>query len=70
MPSKPKNISEALEELENFKNNAHEEIKRTKVKVEDQLQENPWATLGLVGLVCFVLGMIFAGRFSSSRKSD
>ena len=73
MSDKPKNFSQALDELEKFTNSirphleefqdrAKEEAFKTKHKVEEQVKANPWATLGIVGLVLFVLGIIFASQ--------
>ena len=94
MSSKPKNLSDALEELENharsagsdiktklqkelhdledkihrlkpqldeLKDRAFDEAHKAKDKVENQVKENPWAAIGIVGLVFFVLGCIFGG---------
>lgn len=93
--SKPKNFSQALEELENLTHSAGEDLKqkiqdelhdleekihklrpqldelktrardeayKAKDKVETQVKENPWAAIGIVGLIFFVLGFILAGR--------
>ena len=79
MTYKPKNFSEALEELgekmeglrpklDEMKDKVGEEAQKAKVKVEAQVKENPWATLGIVGLIFFVLGFLFAG--ASSRRRD
>ena len=83
MHAKPKNLSEALSELENLadctganfhklkpkldelKDRVQDEAKRAKATLEHQVKENPWATIGLVGLIFFVLGCLFG-----SRKSD
>ena len=95
MNSKPKNISDALDELENFstskaqdlknklqselhkledrinelkpqldeiKSKVHDEASKAKSKVEEQVKENPWATIGIVGLIFFVLGVLFGSR--------
>jgi ElaB/YqjD/DUF883 family membrane-anchored ribosome-binding protein len=95
MNSKPRNLSEALEQLENIagatgadlksklqrelhdleekirelkpqlddlKDKVHDEAIKAKDKVETQVKENPWAAIGIVGLIFFVLGFLFAGR--------
>ena len=95
MNSKPKNFSEALDELENFtsskaqdlksklqselhkledrinelkpqldeiKDKVREEAGKAKSKVEEQVKENPWAAIGIVGLIFFVLGVLFGSR--------
>jgi ElaB/YqjD/DUF883 family membrane-anchored ribosome-binding protein len=99
MNSKPRNLSEALEHLEDLagatgadlksklqnelhdleekirklkpqlddlKDKVHDEAIKAKDKMETQVKENPWAAIGIVGLIFFVLGCIFAGR----RRSD
>jgi len=95
MSGKPKNFSQAIEDLENehangngdfqarLKSEFHKieehlaslrpqldeltdkvgaEAKKTKRKVEQKVEENPWAALGLVGLIFFVLGFLLAGK--------
>ena len=57
MTNEPGNFSQALDELT-----------KTKGKVEEQVKANPWATIGIVGLLCFVLGLLFAK--GTSRKTD
>lgn len=84
---KPKNFSQALDELENLagpdlraklENEIHElqekleemkgrvteEVHKTKSRVETQARENIWATIGIVGLIFFVVGFIFGWRKS------
>ena len=91
---KPKNFSQALDELENLtgtdlrskleselhdlqekidrlkpqleelKTKAKEEVRRGKEKVETQVRENPWTTLGIVGVIFFVIGFIIGWRKS------
>jgi ElaB/YqjD/DUF883 family membrane-anchored ribosome-binding protein len=62
-------LEEKLEELrpqfEEVKTRVHNEAKKAKGKVEDQVKQNPWATIGVVGLIFFVLGCLFG-----SRRSD
>lgn len=100
MSSKPKNFSQALEELESLtqsagadlkqkiqdelhdledkihklrpqldelKSRARDEAYKAKDKVETQVKENPWTAIGIVGLIFFVLGCLFAG---SVRRRD
>lgn len=95
MNSKPKNISEALDELDNFTSSKAQDLKsklqselhkledrinelkpqleemtgkvrdeavRAKGKVEDQVKENPWAAIGIVGLIFLVLGFLLGSR--------
>lgn len=97
MPSKPKNFSQAIDELEDetphtngngdFRariqselNNLEEtlaklrphiedlsskvgsEAKKAKEKVDEQVKENPWAAIGIAGLIFFILGFLFASR--------
>lgn len=44
------------------------ETKRAKGRVEKKIHENPWAAVGIVGLVFFVLGLLLG--LKSSRRSD
>ena len=43
------------------------EAKKAKDKVEDQVQKNPWAAIGIVGVVFFLLGFLLAG---TRRRDD
>jgi ElaB/YqjD/DUF883 family membrane-anchored ribosome-binding protein len=38
------------------------EAKKARDTVEDQVVKNPWAALGMVGLIFFVLGFLLGGR--------
>src|ERR1035437_3240357 len=95
MNSKPKNFSQALDDLENMTRSAGSDLKqklesemhdledkirklkpqldelkdkvqdqavKAKSTVENQMKENPWAAVGIVGLIFFVLGFLLAGR--------
>lgn len=94
MTGKPKNFSQAIDELEDHGDNgggfksrlqsqyreleetlekikphiedltekAGAEARKAKDKVEDQVQKNPWAAIGIVGLIFFVLGFLFAQK--------
>lgn len=55
-------------QLEHLKEEAQVKLKKTKDSVESQVKDNPWASIGIVGLVFFILGFLFAAR--GSRKSD
>lgn len=76
MGDKPKNLSQAIEELEKhtdleeklnkikaqleeMRNKVGDEVKKTKDTVENQVKANPWAALGVVGLVFFLIGFLF-----------
>lgn len=48
--------------LDKFSDKMGDEAKNAKSKVESKVQENPWATLGLVGLIGFILGFLFATK--------
>jgi ElaB/YqjD/DUF883 family membrane-anchored ribosome-binding protein len=58
-------IRELKPQLDEIKDKVHDEAFKAKTQVEDKLKENPWAAIGLVGLVFFVLGCLFG-----SRRSD
>lgn len=64
---KPKNFSQALDELDELRTRIHDEAVKSKDKIEEQVKENPWATVGIVGLIFFVLGFLLAGV---SRRRD
>lgn len=55
-------IADLKPQLEEIKNRVQDEAKKAKGKVEDQVKENPWATIGIVGLIFFVLGFLFSRR--------
>ena len=38
------------------------QLDEAKNKVEEKVKENPWATIGIVGLIFFVLGVVFGSR--------
>lgn len=65
-------LEETLEkikpEIENIKGKVTHEAKRAKDSVETQVKENPWAAIGIVGLIFFILGLLFGGTFS--RRKD
>ena len=52
--------------LNELKDRVGEEAQKTKDKVEAQVKENPLAAVGIVGLIFFILGFLFAYR--TSRK--
>lgn len=89
MSGKPRNLSDAIEELErrapeagehlreeierltdllkNLKPKIEEEARKAKVRVEDQIVHHPWTAVGVVGMVAFLLGVIFGW---SGRRRD
>ena len=48
--------------VNDIKDKVTDEFHATKHKVEKEVQKNPWAAIGLVALVCFIVGAIFAPR--------
>lgn len=46
--------------LDDLKANVETEVKKTKNQVEEKVKENPWIAIGIVGLVAFIIGWIFA----------
>jgi ElaB/YqjD/DUF883 family membrane-anchored ribosome-binding protein len=53
-------------QLDELKDRAKDEAYKAKDKVEAQVKENPWAAIGIVGLIFFVMGFLLAGR----RRND
>ncbi len=54
--------------VEDFASNAATEAKTAKQKVEAHVQSNPWAAIGIAGLLFFVLGFLFG--YKGSRRND
>lgn len=46
--------------LDDLKSNVETEVKKTKNQVEGKVKENPWIALGIVGIIAFVIGWVFA----------
>jgi ElaB/YqjD/DUF883 family membrane-anchored ribosome-binding protein len=44
--------------LESLREKAEVEVRKAKNDVESKVKENPWVTLGVVGLIAFVIGWI------------
>ncbi|MGE3682862.1 MAG: YqjD family protein [Bdellovibrionales bacterium] len=98
--SKPKNMSEAIDELESrtdsdgsdlrsrlqaelgrfeetlktikphldeFSSKVSEKVSQTKEDVEHQVQKNPWAAIGVVGVIFFVLGFLLGWKNTRGR---
>lgn len=61
-----KTFRSAIEELEkNFdgvKDKVGDELEDAKTKVEKEVKKNPWAAIGIVALVAFILGMLFSPK--------
>lgn len=78
MSDQPKNISQALENLElselkdalkdlkpqldEIREKVSEEVKKTKGTVESQVKANPWAAIGIAGLVFFLIGFLLGSK--------
>jgi ElaB/YqjD/DUF883 family membrane-anchored ribosome-binding protein len=61
--------------LENELRDLEEKIEKLKPRLENlketathEVQKNPWAAVGIVGLIFFVLGFLFASRGGSERR--
>lgn len=54
-------------DLEDLKERAQSQAKKAKNKVEEEVHKNLWTSLGVVGLVFFVIGFLFGSRRSRSR---
>lgn len=68
-------IHKMQETLENLKpqldqlgDRARTEAKKAKDRVEKEVTDNPWAALGIVGLIFFVLGFVLG--IKGSRRGD
>lgn len=48
--------------LDDIKTKVTDEFHTTKDKVEKEVQKNPWAAVGIVALVFFILGFLFSHR--------
>lgn len=79
MSDKPKNLSQAIEELEKhtdleeklskikaqleeIRGKVGDEVNKAKDTVESQVKANPWAAIGIVGLVFFLIGLVFGSK--------
>jgi ElaB/YqjD/DUF883 family membrane-anchored ribosome-binding protein len=62
-----KKIHQLRPQLDELKDRARDEASKAKDKVETQVKDNPWAAIGVVGVIFFVLGFIFAG---AARRRD
>lgn len=58
-------LDELQPHLKNLKGKIENETYQAKNQVEAKVKENPWLTLGAVGVVAFILGWIFG-----SHKKD
>lgn len=48
--------------LDDLTGKVGDEAKKAKKKVEEKVEENPWATIGIVGLIFFIIGFLFASK--------
>jgi len=48
--------------INDLKDKVTDEFHTTKDKVEKEVQKNPWAAVGIVALVFFILGFLFSHR--------
>ena len=71
LQSELNNLEETLNKIkphvEDFTRNASREASKAKASVENQVHKNPWAAIGIVGLIFFVLGFLFSHK---SRRED
>jgi len=49
-------------QLEELKDRAKDEAHKAKERVETQVKDNPWAAIGIVGLIFLVLGFLLGSR--------
>ena len=57
-----KKLSELKPHFDSIKQKVEDEAYAAKGKIEGQFKTNPWWTLGIVGLIFFLVGYILAGR--------
>ncbi len=61
-PDFTQKIKEELHKIEEQLHKLKPHLDGTKDKVEDQVQKNPWAVIGVVGLLFFVVGFLLGFR--------
>lgn len=61
-----KTLDDLKPHLEALRGTVETEVKKTKNQVEEKVKENPWITIGIIGLVAFVIGWIF----SQNKKGE
>lgn len=57
-----KTVESLKPHLEQLRTQIENEVKSTQTEVEDRMKNNPWMTLGVVGLVAFFLGWVFGRK--------
>ncbi len=57
-----KNLDDLKPYLDQLKDNVENEVKKTKTQIEGKMKSNPWVTLGIVGVLAFVIGWVFGQR--------
>jgi ElaB/YqjD/DUF883 family membrane-anchored ribosome-binding protein len=59
-------IKSALENLrphlDEIKSKVEKETLEAKNKIENQVKENPWKTIGIVGLIAFIIGLLLGRK--------
>lgn len=53
--------------IEDLQSKVGDEVKKTKQTVESQVKENPWAAIGIIGLIFFVIGFLLGSRGPRGR---
>jgi ElaB/YqjD/DUF883 family membrane-anchored ribosome-binding protein len=53
-----KAIADIKPYLNNLKTDVNRSISDSQKKVEEQIRENPWAAVGIVGFIAFLFGML------------
>jgi ElaB/YqjD/DUF883 family membrane-anchored ribosome-binding protein len=49
-------------QLEEIRDKVGDEVKKTKNSVEHQVRDNPWAALGIAGLVFLLIGFLLGSK--------
>lgn len=59
-------VKKALEDikpyLDDLKQNVSHEVKEAKENAEDKIRKNPWAAVGIVGLIAFFIGLLIGNN--------
>jgi ElaB/YqjD/DUF883 family membrane-anchored ribosome-binding protein len=57
-----KALADLKPHLDNLKDGIDKEVKDAQRHIETQVRENPWAALGIVGFVAFLIGLLLGNN--------